>query len=473
MNFINLRLAWRNIWRNKRRTIITASSIMFAIFFALIMRSQQLGAYQNMTDSIVKTYTGFIQIHAKGFWKDKTLEYLFENDEKLLNKISENEHVTMLVPHFESFALASAGLQTKVALVTGIDAEKENQMNKLSEKIVKFRITKSIFEKLSKNGIPQNILKTIEESRRTSFVSEIDAEKRLTKSIGEEATKKYLKQILKASKIESNYFKNSDKGVLVGDRLATFLKLQVGDTLVLMGQGFQGVSAAGVFPILGIVKIPNPELDNQMIYMPLQACQEFYSAENLLTSISINIDNSSNMDEVKTQISSFMNSDKYEIMTWKEMLKELVQQIESDNYSGLIMLWILYLIVGFGVFGTVLMMTAERQKEFGVMVALGMQKRKLVVIVFIELLILAFIGILAGILLSLPIIRFYVVNPIELTGEMADMMESYGMEAVMPFAWQVDYFVKQSISVTFVILLAIIYPLIKILGINTMKALRG
>lgn len=445
---------------------------MFAIFFALIMRSYSLGTYKNMTDSVVESYMGFIQIHAKDYWKEKTMDYLLETNDQLMQKLSSVENVKLAVPHFESFALASAGLQTKVAIVTGINPEKENQMSGLSNKMIKYRITDTVVTKLSET-IPLKIIEKIKETRKKSFTSEEDAKKNIIKIIGEENTSKFLDIILKESKISGNYLNQNDNGVLIGDRLAKFLKLDVNDTIVLMGQGYHGVSAAGKYPIKGIIRMPNPELDNQMIYMPLELCQELYSANNLLTSISFNLKSKSEMEKTKNRIVSALNSDAYEVMTWKEMNKELVQQIESDNYSGLITLWILYIIVGFGVFGTVLMMTAERKKEFGVMVALGMQKYKLGIIVFIELIILTLIGLIAGTILSLPIIRYFAVNPIQLTGDMADMMENFGVEPILPFAWQIDYFLAQSLSVSIVILIAIFYPLMKIFGINTMKALRG
>ncbi|OFX24895.1 MAG: hypothetical protein A2033_17975 [Bacteroidetes bacterium GWA2_31_9] len=436
------------------------------------MRSYSLGTYKNMTDSVVESYMGFIQIHAKDYWKEKTMDYLLETNDQLMQKLSSVENVKLAVPHFESFALASAGLQTKVAIVTGINPEKENQMSVLSNKMIKYRITDTVVTKLSET-IPLELIEKIKETRKKSFTSEEDTQKNITKIIGEENTSKFLDIILKESKISGNYLNQNDNGVLIGDRLAKFLKLDVNDTIVLMGQGYHGVSAAGKYPINGIIKMPNPELDNQMIYMPLELCQELYSANNLLTSISFNLKDKSEMEKTKEGIISALNSDAYEVMTWKEMNKELVQQIESDNYSGLITLWILYIIVGFGVFGTVLMMTAERKKEFGVMVALGMQKYKLGIIVFIELIILTLIGLVAGTILSLPIIRYFAVFPIELTGDMADMMENFGVEPILPFAWQIDYFVAQSLSVSIVILIAIFYPLMKIFGINTMKALRG
>ena len=446
---------------------------MFAIFFALIMRAYQLGVYKNMTDSVVQAYMGFIQIHEKDYWKEKTMEYLFAANDDFMKKVGSIKNVSMVAPRFESFALASAGLQTKVAIIAGIDPQKENQMSSLSKKVIRYKLDEKSEQQLFDHGFPKELISTINESRTKSFTTKDDVKKKLSKIIGEANTLKYLDIFFRETKIENGYLNQEDDGVLIGNRLADFLKLSVGDTLVLMGQGYHGISAAGKYPVRGIVGIPNPELDNQIVYLTIGQCQKLYSAENMLTAISINLKNPHEMDQTKAELISALHSNEYEVMTWKEMDKVLVQQIDSDNYSGLIMLWILYVIVGFGVFGTVLMMTAERRKEFGVMVALGMQKYKLGYVVFIELILLSFIGILAGIVLSLPVIKYFAVNPIQLTGSMADMMEMYGIEPSLPFAWQTDYFMAQSGSVFIIILIAIAYPLAKIFALDTMKSLRG
>ena len=69
----DIRLAWRNIWRNKRRTLLTAASIFLAIFLALIVRSLQIGWFDHLTDIVVQSYTGHIQVHKKGYWDDRDI----------------------------------------------------------------------------------------------------------------------------------------------------------------------------------------------------------------------------------------------------------------------------------------------------------------------------------------------------------------------------------------------------------------
>jgi len=130
------KLTWRNLWRNKRRTIITVTAITFAVVLTTIMRSMQLGSYERMLDNGVRFYTGYIQIHKNGYWDDKIIDNSFRTDQQLLNSIEALENVNAAVPRIESFALASYGVQTKGALILGIDPEKENQLTEVEKRIV-------------------------------------------------------------------------------------------------------------------------------------------------------------------------------------------------------------------------------------------------------------------------------------------------------------------------------------------------
>ena len=93
-----LKLAWRNIWRNKRRTAITIASIFFAMFFALVMRAIQVGSYGHMTDNIVQAFTGYIQIHKYGYWDDQTLDNTFEYNDAFIQEISSVEQIEAVIP---------------------------------------------------------------------------------------------------------------------------------------------------------------------------------------------------------------------------------------------------------------------------------------------------------------------------------------------------------------------------------------
>jgi len=401
-------LAWRNIWRNKRRTLITAASVLFALLFALIMRSMQIGTYAKMIGNMVQAYTGYIQVQKMGYWENKDINHSFVANDSLIQEISAVENVLGVVPRIEYFALASFGLQTKGTALIGIDPEKEEQMTHLT---------------------------------------------------------KWLRK--------GEYLSQSDSGVLIASKLANYLKITVGDTLVLIGQGYHGISAAGKFPVRGILRFPSPDLDGQMIYMSLSQCREFFTAANCVTSLAINLNNPGKLGETQKQIASIAETHKLVVMSWEEMLVEIVQHIKADNASGIIMLAILYLVVAFGVFGTVVMMTSERIREFGIMLSIGMKRSKLAAVALLEMGMIGLLGIVSGILVSFPVIGYYYLNPIYYGGEMGDIIENYGIEPMLYFAFQPDFYVAQSMVVAMIVLCAACYPLIRIFRLKEINAVRS
>lgn len=272
---------------------------------------------------------------------------------------------------------------------------------------------------------------------------------------------------------EGEYFDGVPEGVLVSRRLSEFLSIGLYDTLTMISQGYHGATAAGIYPVTGIIEMPNPILDRQVVYMPLPLAQSFYGADNMLTSLVVNIYDSDKLAHTKKQLLEMLNGQEHEVKDWKEMNPELVQQIQSDQAGGYIMLGVLYLIVGFGVLGTLIMMTTERRREFGVMVAVGMQKKRLGVLLSAEMLLMGLVGAATGIIGSLPLIIYFVRNPIRFAGDYAEIFEAYGFEPIMPARLESSYFAGQSAIVLIIFALAIIYPILSVLRMKEIKALRS
>lgn len=160
-------------------------------------------------------------------------------------------------------------------------------------------------------------------------------------------------------------------------------------------------------------------------------------------------------------------------MDWKELSPELVQSIQIDNAQGIIMLGILYVVIAFGIFGTIMMMTAERIKEFGILISVGMKKWKLALVSVYETLFISFIGVAAGAIISVPILFYFRDNPIPLTGEMADAIVAWGFEPILPFAVYPGMFFAQIWTVLAIAAVSAIYPVLFIRNLKPVEALRG
>ena len=402
-----IKIAWRSLWRNKKRTFITTSSILLAVFLAMFMRSMQIGSYDNMIMAGI-TEVGYIQIHDSGYWDNRSINRSFIYSETLKEKIKKVKNVSSLIPRLETFALGSYGEQTKGVMLIGTDPEIENNQTHLANKIVKGR-----------------------------------------------------------------YLNKNDGGILVAEKLAKYFKVDVNDTLVLLGQGFQGITAAGKYRIVGILHFPSPQMDNQMVFMSLSNAQNLISpyVPDILSSVSIMLHKPSRLEQTIDELKISLGNE-YEVISWRKMLTEVVQAIQSDNAGGIIMLAILYIIIAFGIFGTVLMMTMERRKEFAVMVAVGMRRGKLTKVVLSETIFIGIMGVISGIIFSLPFLIYLYYNPIPLTGEMATMAIEYNMDPILPFSLAPKIFVNQGITVLIITLLAAIYPVIIINRFNILNAFR-
>ena len=403
----NLRIAWRNLWRNKRRTLITVSSVFFAVILCTIMTSMQEGSYGSMVDNWVKFYSGYMQIHQQDFWEDKTINNSFSESDSLYALVNQTEGITHITPRFVSFALASSDETTKGAMIMGVDPQGEDQVTGVSKWISSGR-----------------------------------------------------------------YLEQGDNGLLVASGLIKHLGLDLGDTLVLLGQGYHGVSAAGKYPIIGILDFPNPQINQELIYMDLENCREFYSAKSLLTALVIMVTDHYELPKAYEYLSDKISSP-YRLMRWDEMHPEVVQIIEADRAGGVFMKAILYILIGFGIFGTILMMLSERRREMGVMVAIGMQRSKLGVILFFETILIGLVGTLIGFAGSVPVISYLYNHPIKLTGDAAATMIQMGIEPLLLFSWLPSVFYNQVIIVFILTSIIAIFPVHRSAVIKINMALRA
>lgn len=387
--------------------MITAASIMFAVFFAVVMKSIQVGAWGYMVDQVVNYYYGYGQIHTNGYWDEQTLDKAFLVDDRWNEQINPNKGVDGLVPRLESFALAANGDHSKGTLLIGVDPEKEESLTGLSSRVTK-----------------------------------------------------------------GKYF-NGREGLLVAEGLAEYLKVDVGDTMVLISQGYHGVNAAGKYPVQGLVSFGSPELNGQMAFLTLSAAQEFYGAQDLATSLVIQTSNPDNIKQTVNRLKKQLNQEEYEVMDYQELMPELLEAKSLDDAGGAIVIGILYAIIGFGIFGTMLMMIKEREYEFGILKAIGMKSAQINMMLWLETIFLGIIGCLAGIAVSLPLVYYLMVKPIRFTGEMAAAYEKFGVEAVLPATIDINIFLQQAFIVFIMITVMAFYPMLKIANLKPVEAMRG
>jgi len=276
---------------------------------------------------------------------------------------------------------------------------------------------------------------------------------------------------LKNKLSQGSYLKDNDNAVLLAQGLAARLKLKVSDTVILIGQGYHGATAAGKYLIKGIVKFGSPELNDKALFMPLPAAQDFYSAYSMVTSYILSLKDTKDLNPAAKSIRSSLGT-AYEVMTWNDIMPDVKQHIESDSNNMKYVQGILYMLICFGIFGTLLMMMVERKFEMGMLVAIGMKKSKLIILLLIESILTVFAGCMIGIVTSIPLVYYLNRHPIRMGGETAKAYERFGFEAIFPTSTEAGIFIYQGLVVLFIGLLLSLYPMYKVIRLNPVTAMK-
>ncbi len=401
------KIAWRNLWRNKRRTLITSASVFFGVFFAIFMTSVQKGSFENMIENMAKFYSGYIQIQQSDFKESPGINNSFKLNEQLQDAISTNPNITSSSSRIETFALASYEDNSFPSFVFGINPEKEDTKSNLS---------------------------------------------------------KYIEA--------GEYLKSGSNDLLIGNILAKNLNIEVGDSIILFGQGYHGVSAVNIYKVAGLLDFPLPDLSKRVVYMNLPNCQEFVSLQDEVSSNVIMVDNTDKVDVVMASLLPYIGED-VTIYTWQDLMPELLNLIEGKEASGAMVKTLLFMIIGFGVWATIMMMMHERKRELGVMVAIGFQKGKLLVMMLIESTYIGIIGVATGIFVSYPIMWYLFNNPIYITGEMAETYESMGFEPKISFSINPEIFYNPAITVLIIFMLVSLYQIYFVARLKVVESLKS
>jgi len=402
-----LKIAWRNLWRNSRRTLITAASIFFGVFFAIFMSSLQQGSLENMVDNMVRFYSGYIQIQETEFKEMRSVNNSFTPGDNLEKSIGGSDLITQSTQRIETFALAGSETNSFPAMIFGVIPEKEEAISGIA------------------------------------------------KWIG-----------------DGEYISSGSKDILIGKVLAENLEIHVNDSLVLIGQGYHGISAAGIYRVAGLLNFPLPDLSKQVIYMDINNCREFLDLSDKVTSyvLMVNIP-----DDVKPAIKELSPNleENLTIYSWDELQPELINLIEGKLASGRVVRGLLFMIIGFGVLATIIMLMHERQRELGVMIAIGFQKTKIMIMIIVESFFIGIIGVISGITGSYPLIWYLFKNPIHVTGEMAETYKSMGFEPVLKFSAEPEIFISPAITVFVIFALISFYQIYFVAKLEIVNALRA
>ncbi len=409
---IDSKMAWRNIWRNPRRTILTISAIAFASTLLVFMLSFQLGSYGAMINASVRIHTGHLQVQAKGYQDKKSMRLVVPDPVAvggILDKVPEVDAYTFRA---NAFSLASSKERTYGIIVIGIDPVREAGVSTLKKLI-----------------------------RRGSYL-----------------------------------VKGETDQALVGELLAKNLRVGLGEELTILGQGRDGSIAATVIKVKGIYSSGMDEFDRSSIHIPLKIFQDVYSMRGAVHEVVAIGTSLSDVSEMKNATRTGLRKldQKYPLVAldWDEIMPGLLQAIEMDLVSGIIFWFILIVVVAFSILNTFLMAILERTREFGVLMAIGTTPRRLTKLLLIESTAMTVIGIVIGIIAGCLLTWYFQVHGLDLGGA-SELMSQYGISGRMYPQLSLITALSGPGAVLLITFLTALYPAFKVRRLRPVEAMRS
>lgn len=333
-----VRLAWRNLWRHRRRTVITLSSIAIGFGLAVVSIGIGDGSHNSMVRNAIRLGEGHLAVQPPGYL-EAPANHKFLADGRTLRKKLEALHIAGRVePRISLQVLASSANNSVGSALEGMDPVSDPRVAMLKPKLVAGHWL-----------VP-----------------------------------------------------GDHRGVLIGVGMARKLKLKVGGKVVLMAGTRGGDSQAQLGRVRGIFDSHVDELDDFLVLSDIDFARRFLVGEGAdaerqpVTRFSIFLDDPDSMGHWKGVIGSAMSGERVAVLDWHEMMPQLVQFIVIDDAGNYVFLSLILIMVVFGILNTVLMSVLERTREFGLLRALGLSRHYLLLLVLCESVLLSVLAVVIG-----------------------------------------------------------------------------
>ncbi|MCF7854097.1 MAG: ABC transporter permease [Candidatus Pacebacteria bacterium] len=332
-----LKIAFRNIFRQKRRTVLTMLTMVGGFVLASVSIAWSDGTYNDVINTFTRNRLGHIQVHYGDYLDRPTLYKTIAAADQVGEAIGQVEAVDAWTPRIYSAGLASAEDETTAVHMIGIHTDREDRTTRFNDKIV--------------DGQP--------------------------------------------------FSPGDTNAVIVGKGLAQILDTSVGDDLVLLSQAADGSLANDRFTVRGIVDTGEAMKDRSDLYIPLATAQEFLVLQDRVHEIVVTVQTLGLVDPTVTVIEQRLSNDTLTVLSWKEFAKDFYVAMRADQRGMWITLFVILLIVAVGVLNTVLMAVLERRREYGVLKALGTRPGQIFGLVSWEIAAIALAAVAVGTIVAL------------------------------------------------------------------------
>jgi len=406
---LSLNMAWRNLWRHKRRTWLTATAMIFSNVLLVFMIALQFGSYDMMIENTLKTFSGHLQVQAAGYQDNPKLRTSIAGISTLAAELRQALPHARVSERAAAFALASSEQRSFGIQLTGV--------RPLTEPLV--------------STIPGLV-------GRGRFLHG-----------------------------------NDSAEIVIGAAMARNLKVDLGSEITLIGSGRDGSFAAGIVEVVGIFDSGSRDMDRGFAEVPLGYFQQTFAMGDHGNAIAIAVDELGQVPAAaRIATERLQGRSGLVVLDWNALHPGLRQAIQADLSSGWFMYGVLIILVAFSVLNTQLMSVMERTREFGVISALGIRPRRLAALVMLETALMALIGLGIGLFLGWLVALYFNVHGFSYPG-MEEIAQRYNLPGEMYPSVTLGTMLAGPLVVFAFCLLAAVYPALRLFRLRPVDAMRA
>lgn len=401
-------VSWRNVWRNKLRSGIVLTAIALGVFAGIFAMAFMRGMANQRLESAIMTEISHIQIHTPEFVNVNDIENYFTGSDAMIKQIEDVNGVNSVSKRIIVNAIINSAEKGSGIRLVGVNPENEKNVTNLHEKII-------------------------------------------------EGT--YLGSVKRS------------KPILIGQKLAEKLGVENGSKLVVGTLDIDGQPMYHQFKVSGIFKTASTPFDEGTAFVGFSDLQEITGIpENASHEIAILLDNREITGKIQNQIQELFP--KKDVKNWKQIMPELSYLTESMDFYMYIFILIILLALGFGIVNTMLMVVLERVKELGMLMAVGMNRKRVFQMILLETVFLCLSGGVVGIAIGSAISLIFKHQGLNLAGLYGEGLSAIGYDSVIFTVLTADMVITVVFLVILTGIIASIFPAIKALKLNPADAIR-
>ncbi len=467
-------IAWKNVWRNRKRSLVVIAAATLGIISGVLLIGIMEGWTRQRLQDAIYNEVSHIQIHNNEFIKNEESDFTVTNLDEISRCLDTLREVTGWVKRTKLIAMANTPWANTGVIVYGVDPGKEKNITGVWREIVpdggkyldsqnpgdilisdktaellklkQYIVTDSVMAELTKEGIPAAVLLRLDTLKNIRFRSPKDFTDALKKELNRKELDRYGQSI-------------TDKAL--DYRLRNKVQITISDR--------NGNPVQGIFRVCGIYKTTNTGFDQVTVFVNAGELAKLYGGDEILThEIAVLLRNIDDADPVRKILSTIPGNS---VSTWKELAPDAAMMNDFMVIYYFIFIGIIMLALAFGIINTMLMAILERTKELGMLMAIGMNRRKIFTMIMFETIFLTIVGAVAGMILGWIITSALGKTGIHFAG-WGEGFEAIGFAARVYPVVSPEFFGYITVMVIATAMIASVWPARKALKLNPVEALR-